>query len=111
MPRNVRSVSGAQIRAEGRALTISRAISPAVQSTCPWTKCPPMRPSAAKARSRFTAEPCAEFAEVCPLQRLIEQIKMQMVTVAMNNCQTAAIDRHAVSDFTCEAIPGAASDN
>src|SRR4029453_17937953 len=40
-----------------------------------------------------------ELSQVCPLQRLVEQIEMEMVTSAMNNRQTAAIYRHAVSDF------------
>ena len=53
----------------------------------------------------------AELAQVCPLQRLVEQIEMEMVTSGMNNRQTAAIYRTLSPTFTCEAIPGAVSDN
>lgn len=46
-----------------------------------------------------------EFAEVGALQRLVEQIEMKMLTIRLNSCQTAAINRHAVSDFDVRRDP------
>jgi hypothetical protein len=47
----------------------------------------------------------AEFAEIRALQRLVEQIEMKMLTVRLKSCQTAAIYRHAVSDFDVRRDP------